>query len=86
MKSEIMASIKLEAEEENKFNPLDLIWDRSDLKAGRRIRISFLILSIQQMMGESWDPPLPSCMTNCDNRYQSIRVLQHCHLPASRLV
>ena len=52
MKSEIMASIKLEAEEENKFNPLDLIWDRSDLKAGRRIRISFLILSIQQMMGK----------------------------------
>jgi MFS family permease len=51
MRSEIMASIQLEAEEDNKFNFLDLIWDRSDLKAGRRIRISFLILSIQQMMG-----------------------------------
>ena len=52
MRSEILASIKLEAEEEHKFNILDLVWDRSDLRAGRRIRISFLILSVQQMMGE----------------------------------
>jgi len=52
MKTEILASIKLEDEDEHKFNILDLIWDRSDLRAGRRIRISFLILSIQQMMGE----------------------------------
>jgi MFS family permease len=53
MKSEIMASIQLEDQEDNKFNFLDLIWDRSDLRAGRRIRVSFLILSIQQMMGKS---------------------------------
>lgn len=53
MKSEILASIQLEAEEENKFNLLDLVWDRSELRAGRRIRISFLILSIQQMMGKA---------------------------------
>ena len=51
MRDEILASIKLEEEEEHKFNLLDLIWDRSDLRAGRRIRISFMILSIQQMMG-----------------------------------
>lgn len=53
MRMEIMASIKLEAEEENRFVWTDLVWDRSDLRGGRRIRISFLILSIQQMMGES---------------------------------
>ncbi|OQV10735.1 hypothetical protein CLAIMM_14692 isoform 4 [Cladophialophora immunda] len=51
MRNEILASIKLEEEDEHKFNPLDLFWDRSDLRAGRRIRISFMILSIQQMMG-----------------------------------
>jgi hypothetical protein len=51
MRDEILASIKLEDEDEHKFNPLDLIWDRSDIRAGRRIRISFLVLSIQQMMG-----------------------------------
>ncbi|KAK5949441.1 hypothetical protein OHC33_009615 [Knufia fluminis] len=51
MKQEIMATIKLEEEEENKFNVLHLFWDTTDLRAGRRIRISFLVLSIQQMMG-----------------------------------
>jgi hypothetical protein len=51
MRDEILASIKLEDEDEHKFNPLDLFWDRSDLRAGRRIRISFMILSLQQMMG-----------------------------------
>ncbi|KAK5446521.1 hypothetical protein LTS15_009860 [Exophiala xenobiotica] len=51
MRQEILASIRLEDEDEHKFNPLDLLWDKSDLRAGRRIRISFLVLSIQQMMG-----------------------------------
>ncbi|RVX74849.1 hypothetical protein B0A52_01126 [Exophiala mesophila] len=51
MRNEILASIKLEDEDEHKFNVIDLFWDRSDLKAGRRIRISFMILSLQQMMG-----------------------------------
>lgn len=51
MKQGILASIKLEENNEKKFNLLDLIWDRSDLRAGRRIRISFMILSLQQMMG-----------------------------------
>jgi MFS family permease len=70
MKSEIMASIQLEAEEENKFNFLDLIWDRSDLRAGRRIRIAFLILSIQQMMGEVRSPQT----TGKANRLQGINL------------
>lgn len=53
MRGEILAAIKLEDEDEHKFNVIDLFWDRSDLKAGRRIRISFMILSLQQMMGMS---------------------------------
>jgi hypothetical protein len=52
MRQEILASIRLEDEDEHKFNLLDLLWDKSDLRAGRRIRISFLVLSIQQMMGK----------------------------------
>lgn len=52
MKGAIMASLQLESQDEHKFNLLDLLWDRSDLGVGRRIRISFLLLSMQQMMGE----------------------------------
>lgn len=52
MRNEILAAIKLEDQDEHKFNPLDLFWDRSELRAGRRIRISFMILSLQQMMGQ----------------------------------
>ena len=52
MKQGILASIKLEESNETKFNLLDLVWDRSDLRAGRRIRISFMILALQQMMGK----------------------------------
>ena len=48
----ILISIKIEEEDEHKFNYFDLFWDRSDLRVGRRIRIAFLILSMQQMMGE----------------------------------
>ncbi|KNG48354.1 sugar transporter stl1 [Stemphylium lycopersici] len=51
MKAEIMNTIRLESEKENKFNVWGLFWDKSDLKVGRRIRISFLVLSLQQMMG-----------------------------------
>ena len=53
MRLEIMASIALEEEEHNKFSLLSLVWDNTDLRAGRRIRISFMILSLQQMMGET---------------------------------
>lgn len=56
MKQGILASIKLEDDNENAFRIFDLIWDRSDLRSGRRIRISFMILALQQMMG-SCNPP-----------------------------
>ncbi|KAH6995213.1 general substrate transporter [Ilyonectria destructans] len=51
MKESILASIKLEESDERQFRIIDLVWDRTNLRAGRRIRISFLILAIQQMMG-----------------------------------
>jgi MFS family permease len=51
MRDEILASIELEEASETKFNPLDLLWDRSDIRAGRRIRVAFLVLAIQQLMG-----------------------------------
>lgn len=52
IKQSILASILLEQQEENGFRVKDLFWDTSDLRVGRRIRISFLILAIQQMMGK----------------------------------
>ncbi|KAB5531367.1 general substrate transporter [Coniochaeta sp. 2T2.1] len=51
MKQSILASIKLEEADERGLRIIDLIWDNTDLRAGRRIRISFFVLSIQQMMG-----------------------------------
>jgi hypothetical protein len=51
-KRDIMTSIELEEHEENKLSIMSLFWDNTELRVGRRIRISFLILSIQQMMGE----------------------------------
>lgn len=51
MKAGILASIKFEEGNEHKFSLIDLVWDRSDIRAGRRIRISFMILALQQMMG-----------------------------------
>lgn len=50
-RTEIMDSIALEEHEENKLSLKSLVWDNTELRVGRRIRISFLILSIQQMMG-----------------------------------
>jgi Sugar (and other) transporter len=50
MRNKILASIKLGDQEEHTFNPLDLTWDRSDLRGGRRIRISFMVLPLQEMM------------------------------------
>lgn len=52
MKEDIMHSISLEEANENKLSIKSLFWDNTALRVGRRIRISFLILSIQQMMGE----------------------------------
>lgn len=50
-KLEIMRALKLEEQNENKFRYLDLIWDRSELRAGRRIRIAYLLMVFQNMMG-----------------------------------
>lgn len=54
MKTSILASIALEEEssQERGFRFLDLIWDRGDLRVGRRLRIAFLVLSFQQLMGQ----------------------------------
>ncbi|OJJ08271.1 hypothetical protein ASPVEDRAFT_878726 [Aspergillus versicolor CBS 583.65] len=46
----IIASIEFE-EEAKTFNVLDLFWDRTVLRVGHRIRVAFLLLSMQQMMG-----------------------------------
>lgn len=54
MRNSILASIALEeSSRERGFRLTDLVWDRSDLRVGLRIRISFLILAIQQMMGKA---------------------------------
>jgi Sugar (and other) transporter len=58
-RKEILTSIQMEAENENKLSLLSLVWDNTELRVGRRIRISFLILSIQQMMGSCVDISLP---------------------------
>lgn len=50
-KQEILDTIALESSH-GKINLLDLLWDRSKLRTGRRLRISFLILAFQQNMGE----------------------------------
>ncbi|KAJ5599218.1 hypothetical protein N7450_000285 [Penicillium hetheringtonii] len=51
MKSTIMASLRVEEESENKLTLLSIVWDNTPLRVGRRIRISFMILGIQQSMG-----------------------------------
>jgi len=51
-RDEILASIKLEEEDANRFRWTSLVWDTTDLRAGRRIRIAFLLLALQQMMGD----------------------------------
>lgn len=51
MRESILESLELESEETKTLNPLDLFWDRTNLRVGRRLRIAFLILSVQQMMG-----------------------------------
>jgi Na+/melibiose symporter-like transporter len=51
MKTNIFQNIQIEAEQENRLSWTSLVWDNTPLRVGRRIRISFMILSIQQMMG-----------------------------------
>ena len=50
-RQEILQTIKVETESENRLSWLSLVWDNTELRVGRRIRIAFMILSIQQMMG-----------------------------------
>lgn len=50
-RQEILASIKLEEEDTNRFRITSLIWDTADPRADRRIRIVSLLLALQQMMG-----------------------------------
>ena len=50
-KQEILDAIALE-DAGGKINVLDFFWDRSKLKTGRRLRIAFLILTLQQLMGK----------------------------------
>ena len=49
-KQEILDTIAMESSHA-RINLLDLLWDRSKLKTGRRLRVAFLILAIQQNMG-----------------------------------
>lgn len=51
MKASIMTNFHVEEESDNRLTLLSLIWDNTPLRVGRRVRISFLILSIQQSMG-----------------------------------
>ncbi|KAJ5464803.1 sugar transporter STL1 [Penicillium daleae] len=51
MRGEILASIKLEREAGNGFRVLDLIWDKSDLQVGRRLRTGFILYSLDNLMG-----------------------------------
>ena len=49
-RQEILDTIELE-KTHARINLMDLFWDRSELRTGKRLRISFLILAIQQNMG-----------------------------------
>lgn len=51
MKSTIISSFRVEEESENKLTFLSIVWDNTPLRVGKRIRISFIILGIQQSMG-----------------------------------
>lgn len=51
MKQNIMENFHVEEESSNRLTLLSLIWDNTPLRVGRRVRISFLILAIQQSMG-----------------------------------
>jgi len=51
VKDEILASIALENEEKAKFRISLIFWDNSELHVGRRIRIAFMLLFLQQMNG-----------------------------------
>lgn len=51
LKASIMENFEVEEESSNRLTLLSLIWDNTPLRVGRRVRISFIILAIQQSMG-----------------------------------
>ncbi|KAJ5515018.1 Major facilitator superfamily domain general substrate transporter [Penicillium fimorum] len=73
MRETILASLELESEETKSLNVLNLFWDRTNLQVGRRLRIAFLILSLQQMMGKS-NSPRPTCCRSSFSLYPGINV------------
>lgn len=78
-KQEILSAIEMESSETSKFKVLELVWDDSDLQVGRRIRIAFLLLFIQTLMGKLPQPYIFPCMLNmCRNQF--VGLLQHSHL------
>ncbi|KAF9890112.1 hypothetical protein FE257_006273 [Aspergillus nanangensis] len=51
LRADIMQNFEVETEQENRLTLLSLVWDNTPLRVGRRVRISFMILAIQQMNG-----------------------------------
>lgn len=51
IKASIMENFQVEEESNNRLTLLSLVWDNTPLRVGRRVRIAFLILAIQQSMG-----------------------------------
>lgn len=49
-RAQIFQAIEIESAQKP-FNPLTLIWDNTELQAGRRLRTAFMVLAIQQLMG-----------------------------------
>ncbi|KAJ9603790.1 hypothetical protein H2200_011976 [Cladophialophora chaetospira] len=49
-RAQIFEAIEIETSQKA-FNPITLLWDNTELQAGRRLRTSFLILFFQQLMG-----------------------------------
>lgn len=84
MKQEILTAIEMESMEASKFNVLELFWDNSDLRAGRRIRIAFLLLLLQTLMGKL-STALPLLLADL-HRNQHDGLLQHSHLLQPRLL
>ncbi|KAH8691883.1 putative sugar transporter STL1 [Talaromyces proteolyticus] len=51
MRCEILENIKFEREAGHSFRIMDLIWDKSDLRVGRRLRTGFILYMLDNLMG-----------------------------------
>ena len=51
MKANMVTNFQVEEESGSRLTLLSLIWDNTPLRVGKRVRISFVILAIQQSMG-----------------------------------